>query len=377
MAGIVISAIGLAIILLYTLQMLRYGIALAGFKMAREDITEQGALYVSLIVPVRNEMGSLENLLSDIAKQDYPEKLFEVIFIDDHSDDGSDIYLSERCNSHKNFSLIRLDSKLQGKKTAITKGCENARGEWIIQTDADCSLPACFVSGHAKKAASGDFSLISGPVLTKNVKGLWNMMESLEFMALTGTGMASFLTGRPVLCSGANLSFSKKFYLEVAEDMNSVNSPSGDDIFLLIKAKQCKREITFLYAEEALVTTGLSGKPAAFFNQRVRWGSKSKYYKDSSILVLAALVWMSCASLTGILISSIFIKDLIWIFLLLLAVKSIADLLVLYNTSRLFKREYLLKVFPLAAIFYYFYITFAGAFAIAGLYSWKGRQHKK
>src|SRR4051812_48653132 len=47
---------------------------------------------ISVIIPARNEAGNIQACLETIAKQTYPEQLFEVFVIDDHStDDTADI----------------------------------------------------------------------------------------------------------------------------------------------------------------------------------------------------------------------------------------------------------------------------------------------
>src|ERR1035437_397754 len=41
----------------------------------------------SILIAARNEAGNIENILSDIIQQEYPRELFEIIVINDHSDD--------------------------------------------------------------------------------------------------------------------------------------------------------------------------------------------------------------------------------------------------------------------------------------------------
>ena len=44
---------------------------------------------LSVILPARNEEASIKNCMEDIIGQDYPADLFELIVVDDHSDDNT------------------------------------------------------------------------------------------------------------------------------------------------------------------------------------------------------------------------------------------------------------------------------------------------
>jgi biofilm PGA synthesis N-glycosyltransferase PgaC len=49
----------------------------------------QPVTFISVLIPVRNEAGNILKLLNDLLVQSYPKTLFEVILIDDHSEDGT------------------------------------------------------------------------------------------------------------------------------------------------------------------------------------------------------------------------------------------------------------------------------------------------
>ncbi|MEX0981652.1 MAG: glycosyltransferase [Bacteroidales bacterium] len=373
--GILITCMGSVVILIYVVVFIRYGNALLSAQGSVHTSKAIGSVKVSVIIPVRNEFYSLPLLIDDLDKQNYLQENYEVIFVNDHSNDGSETYLIEICQSRMNFSFCSLDSGFLGKKQAIDKGCSIAKGDWIIQTDADCRLPSGFISGHADLAFAGKAGLIAGPVLTESGKGMWCSLESIEMMSLTGTGMASFLLGRPVMCSGANLSYNKAFYMEVREEVLKVPSASGDDMFLLMQAKKLDKGMAYLNSFEHLVTTSLNGSIYSFISQRVRWGSKARFYSDRDLLFLSMVVWLTNAIITLYLVGSFFIPLLLPFFLASWIIKSGVDFRVLYLVARIFRRTRQLRWFPLAALFYYFYVTVAGLLAMYGKYSWKDRTY--
>src|ERR1039457_5513630 len=86
--------------------------------------------YISIIIPFRNESQNILETLSSLEKQDYSKDKFEVIFVNDFSDDDS---LELLCKAEKslNIKIISLPddySKYQHKKRAIRFGIENAMG---------------------------------------------------------------------------------------------------------------------------------------------------------------------------------------------------------------------------------------------------------
>ncbi len=62
---------------------------------------------------------------------------------------------------------------------------------------------------------------------------------------LTGAGAGSFSLGRPLMCSGANLFYSRDLYLDTRPFDPVDKMASGDDMFMLIGARKLKRKISF------------------------------------------------------------------------------------------------------------------------------------
>ncbi len=376
MTGWILAIIGGILLTFYIFKISGYAIALLRAPLPDSNTLKSEQLKVSLLIPFRNEAINLPYLISDMQIQLYPSDKFEVIFIDDHSDDESVSIIERLSKDVDNMRTIQLPDHLQGKKEAILKGVNEASGEWIIQTDADCRIPRGFIREHVRLALEDKNSFIAGPVLLRETDDIWNQMEVLEHMSLTGSTAGSFLTKKPVMCNGANLSYSKEFYLRNSIELNRINSPSGDDIFLLIRAKKEGLQTKYLMFEHALVSTDSSGSPLAFLQQRIRWGSKAKYYKDFDMVFLAVLVWLSNAFILSSLIAGIIDLSLIHIFIISLFTKSLADLFLLIATVRHYNKFKLLWYFPLMALFYYFYLVIAGVLSVLLGFKWKGRKYK-
>ncbi len=93
------------------------------------------AKVVSVIIPVFNDSGRLLNCLRALEAQTYPKSDYEVIVVDN----GSDEALEPQVNG---FAHVRVYREPQpGSYAARNKGISHAKGEIIAFTDADC-IPA-------------------------------------------------------------------------------------------------------------------------------------------------------------------------------------------------------------------------------------------
>src|ERR1041384_6229304 len=104
------------------------------------DETPQGdAPTVSIIVPARNEEHRvLEDSIRSILAQDYQP--FEVIAIDDRSTDNTLSILKVLAQADSRLQVIEgenLPVVWLGKPYAMHQALKQARGEWILATDAD------------------------------------------------------------------------------------------------------------------------------------------------------------------------------------------------------------------------------------------------
>lgn len=100
---------------------------------------------VSVIVPARNEEANILRCAESLLKQDYPADRFEVITVDDHSEDSTAEIISALAAEYPQLHPVQarpLPEGWHGKSNACYSGAEQASGEWICFVDADtCSEP--------------------------------------------------------------------------------------------------------------------------------------------------------------------------------------------------------------------------------------------
>ena len=93
---------------------------------------------VSVILPARNEEKYIGRCLDSLSKQDYSK--YEIIAVNDSSDDSTESIISDYANKHSNIRLVNARPKpadWMGKNWACMEGYKNATGDILLFTDSD------------------------------------------------------------------------------------------------------------------------------------------------------------------------------------------------------------------------------------------------
>jgi len=327
---------------------------------------------VSVIIPFRNEETHLPLLINDLKAQSYPPGLWEVIWVNDHSTDRSGEIAEAMIADIPGFKYLTMPPERSGKKSALAFGIQHASHERLIQVDADCRVGARFIGSHMAYLEKYPADLVAGLVSTFPARSKFlEVFERLDLLALAGVGAGSFGIGRPMMCSGANLSYSRELYMETRSYDPLETTESGDDMFLMIGARKLNRTLAFNTAHESCALTSPVPTFRQLVAQRVRWGAKSTRYGMADIQGFALLV-----TATNL---SIFLIPL-WFFLFpggwwWLAggwmFKSLADFVLLYRVSGLtHQRGNLFWYVPVSLVYYpVFFLSLA--VMLLGVRAWK------
>lgn len=355
--------------LLISIFLILYSILILEFRSAWNRSPEHlhvpgEGVFLSVIVPFHNEADNLERLILDLKAQDYPQEKFEVILIDDHSEDSSFNFAKFLSKGSSNFRVIKNNLK-QGKKFALKAAAESAIGDFLLITDADCRLPSGWISSFGYYySEQSEMILVSSGVKMTDSDSFFSKFQALEFSSLVASGAASFFQKSPVMCNGANLSFRRSLFLRAFNDLHpEINT--GDDMFLMLFAKKFyPGKMSFLKNHNAFTQTYAKKNWRSYFSQRVRWSSKSMLYRDWKLIYSSIIVFMVNLILLLSVILSFFDTDFIAIFLSALIIKSIPDFLFLRSFLKFSGQSGLLNFFLPSQIIYIFFIPIT---AVTGL----------
>ena len=115
---------------------------------------------ISVIIPVYNEVDSINELYKELTKVLEKYNPYEIIFIDDGSSDGSVENIKKICKLDNSINLIQFHRNY-GKSAALAEGFKCANGNYVVTMDADLQDDPREIKNLVNKLEEG-YDLVSG-----------------------------------------------------------------------------------------------------------------------------------------------------------------------------------------------------------------------
>ncbi|MEL6593392.1 MAG: glycosyltransferase family 2 protein [Bacteroidota bacterium] len=249
-----------------------------------------------------------------------------------------------------------------------------AKGEIILQTDADCYLPETWAS-EMSAHFGGEVQLVSGPVLLTHSRHWLQSLQCLESIGLVVLGAGSLAGGKPNMANGANLAFRRQAFHEVGGYQGIDSVASGDDELLLQKFHAAyPGQLRFAKSDQAIVQTPALDNWSALKSQRLRWVSKARTYQNRGVNFVQLLSYLGFWSFPLCLLYGFWQWWGPLVALGLLLLKSIIDLVLMRKAAAFFHKLPLLRWLGLLELVYIPYVLWIGiAGNLVSRYEWKGR----
>jgi len=366
------------VVFLYVILIL---LLISGFYKVTEETyqTMNPINNFSIVIPFRNEESNLEKLIESLSLIEYPLTMFEVILVDDNSEDNSHELAETLLRFTKiNSKVIRLHNGDTGKKNALSLGISKSIFPWIITTDSDCIVQPLWLKLFDQKLQDIDSVMLAGPVnMVSEQKGFVDLFQKCDLAAMMGSTIGGFGMGKPFLCNGANLLFSKDVFYEVGGYQGNLNLASGDDLFLMEKfIIRYPSKINYIKAGGAIVYTNSINSVKQFIQQRLRWAAKSSSYGSKFIKSISIMIGLSNATLIvlmGLTLFRVSVHDIIPFILL----KFLVDFWLIKISSNFLGNTERIYQYPLVAVVYPFYVVGIAILSQTSSFEWKGRTHNK
>ena len=336
----------------------------------------------SVIIPARNEAENIAVCIQSILDNNYPKDLYEIIIADDFSDDATPEIVEFFMKSYSNVRLVQLSKFITKninsyKKKAIEICIAESKFNWILTTDADCTITQQWLALYDAFIQTGKKVFIAAPVMFNCENTFLSVFQCLDFLSLQGITAASVSAGFHSMCNGANLAYNKSVFYEVDGFKNADHIASGDDMLLMHKIKaKYPSSIGYLFNQHAIVTTAAMPNWKSFFNQRIRWASKATSYKELKIFLVLLLVYVVNLLLLILFIVCFFYPSLFYFLLVFILTKAMLEMPFMYAVSKFYGLQKLMIWFVLMQPFHIIYMVISGWLGKFGSYKWKGRKVK-
>jgi glycosyltransferase involved in cell wall biosynthesis len=324
----------------------------------------------SIIVPFRNEADNLPVLLESFSKLNYPTDLFEVILVDDKSEEKFSAFSSQF--SVRIINNIRKSNS--PKKDAISTAMQIVKTEWVITTDADCVVHKNWLLALDNFIQLHYVSMIAGAVTYDCNNSFLHHFQQLDLASLQGATIGSFGIKKGFMCNGANFAYTKSFFQKLKGFDGNSAIASGDDVFLLQKAiAKYPEKVAYLKSKDTIVTTKPLNDWKSLFYQRVRWASKTTSYQSDFGKRLGLLVFIMNFGVVYCLILAFFgLISLPFLGLSFLIKFGIDSVLIEQTNGFLTKNK--IRFLFLSSLWYPVFSTVVALYCLFGKYEWKGRK---
>lgn len=302
---------------------------------------------ISIIICSKNEAPNLEKFLPSVLEQNYPE--YEVIVVNDGSDDGSEDILKLYQNKYQNLyvtALPKSKKNVYNKKLAVSIGLKAAKYDWVLLTDADCR-PASenWISGMQKKFADGTDFVIGYGAYTPT-RGFLNRLIRFDTLFIAIQYFTFAMAKLPYMGVGRNLAYRKSVFFNNKGFSNHLKLVSGDDD-LFVNENANKKNTQISITENTFTYSVAERKFKPWFYQKKRHLSTYKLYKKKHKFLLGLEI-LSRVLFYGSFIGGLFFREIYLILLLGFLIRYILQIIILYSASVKFKEK---GIFYLGIIF--------------------------
>jgi len=333
--------------------------------------------FISIIISAKNESNNIDNLIKSLYKQNYPIEKYEIIIANDKSTDNTLQKLLDYQKIKKNLKIINIKNtpiKWGSKKWALNQCINHCKGDFILQTDADCLHGESWIFEMIQPFQDYEIGFVCGPSYIGKYSNFWDSILRLESISQESFNYANSKKNLYISCTGRNIAFKKTIFTEINGYDGIHHIQSGDDDLLLHKvATSGKCKIKYIANQKALAVSSTPNTIKQFYLQRLRYASKGLLYYNlnTPTEVKVILPFLMIANLAAIISIINFINYQAYIWLIPFIFKGLADIILINKYMEYIKINFQFLYFLILMVIHPFYIVILGTVSPFTTIQWK------
>ncbi|MDP8201069.1 MAG: glycosyltransferase [Candidatus Tenebribacter burtonii] len=327
---------------------------------------------ISVIIAARNEEKHIYNLLNSLISQNFPKENYEIIIVDDRSEDNTSNIVNKYKSKNSNIMLLQVKNEskvLLGKKGALDKGIRAAKHNILAFTDSDC-VPTNNWLLQINNHFTDDTDIVAGYSYIYYKNPFFKFLKNLERSSIFAVIAGSFGWNWGVTITAGNMAYRKELYDKV-NGFNDIGLiKSGDDVLMIQKMGKIARRMKFMFHPDSIVNTGRDETTGSQIQQETRRGSKWYNY-TIPVKMMTLFIFVYYLVFVGCFMGFTFAYISTTLFVIILFLKIIPEFLLLTLFLVKMKRLKLMWIFPIAELIYIPYFIIFGLKGTFGKYKWK------
>lgn len=272
----------------------RFGLAYT-YRPNEEKFEKDYCPSISFGVPSKNEGDAIKETILRIAKSDYPKDKFDIIAVNDGSDDNTleEMLLAKEEAKQLGVEVLVIDwRKNKGKREGMAECIRKSSREIVIFIDSDSFVKEDTAYELVKYFIHPEVAAVAGHAYVTNADTnyLTKMQDVRYYVAFKAYKSAEALFGSVMCCSGCCSAYRRSYLLEVLDpwlkqSFLGVTCTYGDDRsltnFLLRKG------YSTMFSPNAIAYTAVPDTFRKFMKQQLRW--KKSWVRES--LLAGMFMW--------------------------------------------------------------------------------------
>lgn len=214
----------------FVIQMIYIWLIFARLAFHKSSADKKVEKPVSVVITSHDEFYHLKKFLPAILSQDYPD--YEVVVVNDHSDDESDDLLDRMSEQYPHLKVVNMSHSVSfypGKKFPLSIGIKSAKNDILLLTDADCQVSSKNWIRKMQQGFDDQTQIVLGYGPYQPQKGVLNYLIRY-YSFFTAFQYLSFALAKiPYMGVGRNLAYRKSLFYKNNGFISHYKVASGDD----------------------------------------------------------------------------------------------------------------------------------------------------